>query len=612
MGGDLQTVETGYQAAMISAEHAKTAGMETQASLQKIMGGDLSMGSLDSAIDTTIRQDVGLLGGVVRSNVGTEVNPTTHVSLQTELDAEVNILIELSGNTDPSAFSQETLTRAGDILSSVPEIAAMFNAQGANRDEIVREMLGKPEVRALVRDGSIQLLSTSSIPSDEVTPAEQEAERLEKQETGLRTRRDKKDKDLNGRDGALERYDRFQQGDLADKLRDLGGRLPQIDARISSSERAKGRWEQEVTRLEGEVFRRQAANVSTKDAQDLLDHAKDEFDKADRAFRAAAAERAEYDSLVAEKAGLPGKIEKLEDDLAALEVKLAETTKQRFIAAATRDQKTLDRQKARLQFAQKVKNVLPEALKKQLKAGDAARVKKLREEIAQSVEVTDRLMMTEAAVRYRKGRKDDTGYDRRSSAMATDTALLMVEDPNNPNNGRDALVRAVLTDALGREVTAGRMTKDKADAIIKERMADKDFVARMGSITTEALIRAKINTGGLTKEEHDIIRHNSNPGGWGVDLINRALRVNPGSADSLQVLRDQGLVEDDLVEAVRRADRKALTKIFLTLFSVGMVSTGAVLGAVPLAGVGAVAAVGTLGKMGREEIEKRRNRSAVS
>jgi len=470
----------------------------------------------------------------------------------------------------------EAIKLVEELFHGNPDLLATLPKDKATRDALIADILRNPNAVKEVTTLYKSTMTEESKLEDTVTPARLAYEKLNAELVAKTTERDaaatalQKAKDM--------RISFEPGGSNVIELENLTNQLPGLRNELTENNDAIAVFGRSMKNLQGQLLQAQVDGDAAEEAkiEAALDIIKAK--RLEKTTRNSEIEKlqARQRELKEAKDNAPKDEEKFTRERDLLETARTDLERRTLIAKGSFEGLKISRARDEQEFADEVSSMLQggvaEFIHAEIGAADKARTELLNEEIAKTADLAARILQKEAEVRYRKGYNkggNPLGRYEKSGDLDTDMVMLTEEDPSNPTKGADRIVSRMLTYGLKREVAAGRMTQAEADKMYDERMADKDWVTKMRPTATEALVAARINTGGLSEKEAMIIVKSD----WGKDLIDRALQVNPKAEAALQAVKDMGVLQgatrEQLIEDLKKKAPGLILSVLLALLGGG-------------------------------------------
>jgi len=467
-------------------------------------------------------------------------------------------------------------------LTADPEMAALLPDKAtdpvARRDEIIA-FLKQPGMAQKIKAEYNARFKEDAKLADEVSPARealkkaQEAERLNKEAL------DKNKKDLGTTTAELEQFDPGKTKAL--KLDRLTADLPTIESNLELSQYNLDTVSKQIDRLNlariNAIAKDPAADVSTLDTEITTKEAERiKYAGEVKGYKAQIQEKLDLET---EKSNLEATKKRLEDEVPTLEEQLREATAERITKKLEFDEKLDERADQEQAFADNVRNVITQAVAKQVREnltlGKKVQDEELQKLESETVDQIEKAFYRTLRTRYEEPRKPGFVMSNKGETQ-----------PNKVNINQDYEDLVSLDPAKGSEVVMRRLLDEGLQAtvadpaerarIIDEKMKDAVFVKNTTSTMVETIAAAKLRIGKLKPAEVRTIMDT-----WGGDMLDKARKKNTDLDAQLAKLTGEGVIDKTLF---RKLSDSKLLRILMLLLLGGVVVAGLGIAGPALAG----------------------------
>lgn len=532
--------EVGRHEAAYRAKLARMQGGETAANLSQVIEsqGRVTQGNGENALEANIGTQVDKTGKKTRTEPGAK-DRLTDAQKAEELGRKLS--------TEPyNILTPEQQAKVRSQLDEVINVTALSDLDKTARDALFADVIKDPEFLHLLSSeyGS----ATGKRLGERVTDAQRRLEEAKTRENSAKTKRDRIDRELEGRRKAQELY--AAGGDGAKRMGETANspaKVKTITARIASHQNL-------INSLNAQI----ALGRGGSDALTTVQRLQSELEPMETQLASAESEAAEYTTLKEGKVGLP-------DRISDLESKLEEAEEQYQLASGEKNAAEVDvttarseRTDAEREWLGQMENLPRTAMARYVegKIGRAnqAAAEALLELEKSATDAQDKNMAKYARTQFWRARKP-TFWNKSTVESNRETVMRNIDLITNPKVGPEDIVRHALR------------TQGLSQAEIDQKMADTAFVNEWATEYSQQLFGSYIRLGGrVTPDMYEYI--STQP--WGENLIEKAVEANSGIKAKEAELKAAGLLGPGGLAEYIKSKKKTLSAGVLAALLAGV------------------------------------------
>ncbi len=417
--------------------------------------------------------------------------------------------------------------------------------------------------------------------ADEVSPAKEALRRAQEAEKLKKDALDKNKKDSGTNTSELEQFDPGKTKAL--KLEKLTTDLPTIESDLELSQYNLDTVSKEIDRLKlariNVIAKDPTADISALDIEITAKEA--ERIKYAGEVKGYKAQIKEKEDLETEKRNLEVTKKRLEEEAPTLEEQLRGATAERITKKLELDEKLDERTDQEQAFADSVRNIITQAVAKQVREnltlGKKVQDEELQKLESETVDQIEKAFYRTLRTRYEEPRKPGFVMSNKGETQPNKVNInqdyedLVSLDPVDPITGKGGGPKVVMRRLLAESLMSTVPDPAERARIIDEKMKDPTFVSETTSTMVETIVAAKLRIGKLKPAEVRTVMDK-----WGEDMIGKARTKNANLDKQLAQLTGEGVIDKTLFRKL--SDSKLLRILMLLL-----------LGGVAIAGLGIAA-----------------------
>lgn len=534
---------------------------------------------------------------IIEENIGTKVDSrgnkvltTEQAALKTkaeEYEETAEILLE-NGYDSPEFVSHQDDLRATaeGILMAIPEMAAIMPTDPGEKKDFLDVYLKDPRLMAIVRRRYAEAHSDSRTIPDSVTPAAIDFEAAKKADAEL----DKKIKEAKAKIATLAQVlDRFKSGGADDlELTRLSKTYSQDTTKLRGAELQTTRIDESIGRLNLLKLQREDQGEPTGDLEAKILALQTLRDKLEtETIMPMQANIQERDRLANLKTTSEQDLRTEQENLEEHEGQKPDFARDKAIKQAALEQAQRKRITEERKYVRSL-DILPAAIIEfqtdRLREAEKARIEDAKKQEQDTADRAEKALARQRQKRWTEPKaptrfNSDTTKPNKAK-IEQDLALGLSLDVGK---GPDALIQDMLVKGLADEVAAGNMTQEQVDAYVREKMQDKDFLAKARADTMRDLLAVRFRSGGkISRSEAALIAESP----WGKDVVDNALNKKDELRQVFERAKEQGVIKGDIASAIK--DNPNLLYILLAIAA----GTVAVAVGAPLIAAGVAGAAG--------------------